>query len=176
VTELRTAHTADLDAKTRSAMRVLLDAAFGGLTENAFENVLGGVHALLHEDGELIGHASVVQRRLLHGGRELRAGYIEGVAVRADRRRHGHGDAMMTVLEQVVRSAYQLGALGASPDGARLYAARGWQLWRGPSSALTPQGIRRTADKDGWIYVLPVSVPVDVSGELVCDWRPGGLW
>jgi aminoglycoside 2'-N-acetyltransferase I len=176
VTELRTAHTADLDATSRSAMRVLLDAAFDGLTENAFENVLGGVHALLYEDGELIGHASVVQRRLLHGGRALRTGYIEGVAVRADRRRRGHGDAMMTVLERVVRSAYQLGALGASPDGARLYAARGWQLWRGPSSALTPEGIRRTADRDGWIYVLPVSVPVDVSGELVCDWRPGGLW
>ena len=25
-------------------------------------------------------------------------------------------------------------------------------------------------------YVLPVSVPVDVSGELTCDWRPGALW
>jgi aminoglycoside 2'-N-acetyltransferase I len=44
------------------------------------------------------------------------------------------------------------------------------------SSALTPEGIRRTADKDGYIYVLPVSAAVDVSGELVCDWRHGGLW
>jgi aminoglycoside 2'-N-acetyltransferase I len=41
---------------------------------------------------------------------------------------------------------------------------------------LTPDGIRRTADKDVFIYVLPVSVPVDVSGDLICDWRPGGLW
>jgi hypothetical protein len=24
--------------------------------------------------------------------------------------------------------------------------------------------------------VLPVSIPVDLSGELVCDWRPGSLW
>ena len=82
----------------------------------------------------------------------------------------------MAPLERVVRSAYDLGALGASPDGARLYASRGWQLWRGPSSAMTPDGIRRTADKDGVIYVLPVSVPVDVSGELTCDWRPASLW
>jgi hypothetical protein len=59
-------------------------------------------------------------------------------------------------------------------DGA--FASRGWQLWRGPSSALTPDGIRRTPDKDGAIYVLPVSVPVDLTGELVCDWRPGSLW
>jgi aminoglycoside 2'-N-acetyltransferase I len=174
--ELRTAHTADLDAGTRSAIRALMDAAFGGVSDDTFENVLGGVHALLVEDGELVGHASVVQRRMLHGGRALRTGYIEGVAVREDRRRRGHGAAMMSVLERVVRSGYQLGALGASEDGGRLYASRGWQLWRGPSSALTPDGIRRTADSDGAIYVLPVSVPVDLTGELTCDWRPGSVW
>ena len=174
--ELRTAHTADLGAGTRSAIRALMDAAFGGVSDDTFENVLGGVHALLVEDGELVGHASVVQRRMLHGGRALRTGYIEGVAVREDRRRRGHGAAMMSVLERVVRSGYQLGALGASEDGGRLYASRGWQLWRGPSSALTPDGIRRTADSDGAIYVLPVSVPVDLTGELTCDWRPGSVW
>lgn len=174
--ELRTVHTADLGLRTRSAVRALMDAAFGGVSDDTFENVLGGLHTLVLEDGELIGHASVVPRRLLHGGRALRAGYVEGVAVREDRRRQGHAAAMMTVLERVVRSGYQLGALGASEDGARLYTARGWQRWRGPSAALTPDGIRRTPDKDGHIYVLPASVPLDVSGDLVCDWRPGALW
>jgi aminoglycoside 2'-N-acetyltransferase I len=176
MTELRAAHTADLDAKTKAAVRGLMDAAFGGVSDDTFENVLGGVHALVFDDGELVGHGSVVQRRLLHGGRALRTGYVEGVAVRADRRRRGHGALIMTSLERVIRAAYQLGALGASAEGNRLYTARGWQLWRGPSSALSPDGIRHTADKDGVIYVLPVSVPVDVSGELVCDWRPGALW
>jgi aminoglycoside 2'-N-acetyltransferase I len=153
-----------------------MDTALDGVSDDTFDNVLGGVHALVLDDGELIGHGSVVQRRLLHAGRALRTGYIEGVAVRADRRRQGHGALLMAALERVVRSAYQLGALGASAEGGRLYASRGWQLWRGPSSAMTPDGIRRTADKDGIIYVLPVSVPVDVSGELTCDWRPGALW
>jgi aminoglycoside 2'-N-acetyltransferase I len=176
VTELQTVHTADLDAAEWSAVRALMDGAFDGLGKNAFENALGGVHALLYEDGELVGHASVVQRRLLTGGRALRTGYVEAVAVRADRRRRGHGDTLMAVIERVVRSAYQLGALGASPDGAHLYAARGWQRWRGPSAALTPDGIRPTAEYDGSIYVLPASVPVDVTGEIVCDWRPGRLW
>jgi aminoglycoside 2'-N-acetyltransferase I len=176
VIELRTAHTADLDAGTRSAIRRLLDAAFDVVSDDTFENVLGGVHALVVEEGELVGHGSVVQRRLMHAGRALRTGYIEGVAVREDQRRKGHGAAMMSALERVVRTAYQLGALGASIEGGRLYASRGWQLWRGPSSALTPYGIRRTADKDGFIYVLPVSVPVDISAELVCDWRQGALW
>jgi hypothetical protein len=44
VTELATAHTADLDAHTRSAIRVLMDAAFGGVSDDTSENVLGGVH------------------------------------------------------------------------------------------------------------------------------------
>jgi aminoglycoside 2'-N-acetyltransferase I len=176
VIELRTAHTADLDDDTKSAVRALMDASFENFSDDAFDNTLGGIHALVCEDGELIGHASVVQRRLLHGGRALRTGYIEGVAVRSDRRRQGHGDAMMAVLERIVRSGYQLGALGASPDGARLYTSRGWQLWRGPSSVLSPDGIRHTPDVDGAIYILPISDPVDMTGELTCDWRPGSVW
>jgi aminoglycoside 2'-N-acetyltransferase I len=175
--ELRVVHTADLEAGTRSAIRALLDGAFSNMTDNAFENSLGGLHALLSDDGAgLIGHASVVQRHLVAGGRTLRTGYIEAVAVRADRRREGHGDRMMAALERVVRSAYQLGALGASRDGARLYQARGWQLWQGASAALTPEGVRRTPGKDGSIYVLPVGPYLDLSGEIVCDWRPGELW
>ena len=174
MTELRTAHTADLGAGQLAAIRHLMDAAFDGVSDDTYDNVLGGVHALVLEDGELIGHGSVVQRRLLHAGRALRTGYIEGVAVRADRRRRGHGALMMAVLERVVRSAYQLGALGASPEGSLLYDSRGWQLWRGPRSAMTPDGIVRTPG--GAIYVLPVSVPVDVSAELTCDFRPAALW
>jgi aminoglycoside 2'-N-acetyltransferase I len=172
----RTAHTADLDDHARTAIRALMHAAFDGVSDDTFDNVLGGMHALVFENGELIGHASVVQRRMLHGGRALRTGYIEGVAVRSDRRRRGHGQAMMAVLERIVRSGYQLGALGASQDGAGLYTSRGWHLWRGPSSVLSPEGIRRTPDKDGALYVLPTVVPVDVTGELTCDWRPGSVW
>jgi hypothetical protein len=52
--ELRTAHTADLDADAKAAVR-----------------------------------------RLLHGGRALRTEYVEGVAVRADRRRRGHSAVIM---------------------------------------------------------------------------------
>ena len=159
-----------------AAIRSLMDAAFDRVSDDTFDNTLGGVHALVLEDGELVGHGSVVQRRMLHAGRTLRTGYVEGVAVRADRRRQGHGAQLMEALERVVRSAYQLGALGASPAGSRLYASRGWQQWRGPSSAMTPDGIRPTPGAEEFIYVLPVSVPVDVSGELTCDFRPASLW
>ena len=90
--EMQTAHTADLDGATLGAVRALLEAVFAGdFTEHDWEHSLGGVHALVWEGGEPIGHAAVVQRRLLHRGRALRAGYVEGVAVRADRRGRGHG-------------------------------------------------------------------------------------
>lgn len=177
VAELRKAHTADLDSATLHAARTLLDEVFeGDMTDHDWDHTLGGVHALVWEGAELVGHASVIQRRLLHKGRALRAGYVEGVGVRANWRGRGHGTAMMDALEHVIRRAYDLGALGASDEGARFYMARGWQLWQGPSSALTPSGVERTEDEDGCIYVLPVSVPLDLNGELTCDWRNGDVW
>jgi aminoglycoside 2'-N-acetyltransferase I len=177
VTEVRTAHTAELDGATLGAARALLDAVFGDdMTDDDWEHALGGIHALVWEGNDLIGHASVVQRRLLHGGRALRTGYVEGVGVRANRRGRGHGAAMMDALERVVRSAYVLGALGATDEAADFYTARGWQPWRGPTSVLTPTGVKRTAGDDGAVYVFPVTAPLDLSGELTCDWRDGDVW
>ena len=176
--DVRTAHTAELDAATLEAAHALLEAVFeGDMSDQDWEHSLGGVHALAWEDGEVVGHASVIQRRLLHGGRALRAGYVEGVGVRADRRRRGHGAALMQALERVVRGAYELGALGATHQAAAFYASRGWKMWRGPTSALTPTGITRTAGEDGGIYVLPVTgATLDLHGELTCDWRDGDVW
>jgi len=174
--EIHTAHTADLDAATLSAARALLYDVFDDMTDHDWEHALGGVHALVWEGAELIGHASVIQRRLLNGGRALRTGYVEGVGVRADRRGRGHGAAMMEALEKVVRGAYELGALGATDEAATFYAARGWMSWPGPCSALTPAGVRRTEEEDGCIYVLPVQVPLDLASGLTCDWRDGDVW
>ena len=146
------------------------------MTDHDWDHALGGMHALVWEAGELVGHASVIQRRLLYAGRALRAGYVEGVAVRADRQGRGHGGAMMDALERVVRDAYDLGALGATDVGARFYAARGWKRWRGETWALTPSGRVRTEGEDGNVYVLELAVPLDLSAELTCDWRDGELW
>ena len=173
---MRVAHTADLGAATLAAARSLLYDVFDDMTEDDWEHALGGMHALVWDGPELIGHGSVIQRRLVHNGRALRTGYVEALAVRPGRRRQGHGTAIMRELERIVWGAYDLGALGASDEGVPFYAALGWQLWRGPSAVLTPQGIRRTEDDDGGIYVLPGAVPLDLDGELICDWRGGEVW
>ncbi|HYO31431.1 MAG TPA: GNAT family N-acetyltransferase [Nocardioidaceae bacterium] len=173
---MRTAHTSALDVATLDAARDLLYVVFDDMTDHDWEHALGGIHALVWDGAELVGHASLIQRRLLHGGRALRAGYVEAVAVRADRRRQGHGAAMMQALEAIARRAYDVAALGATDEAAQFYAGRGWQLWLGATSALTPRGIQRTPDDDGAVYVLPISTPLDIHGELTCDWRDGDVW
>jgi aminoglycoside 2'-N-acetyltransferase I len=173
----RTAHTSELDAATLAAARALLDGVFAGeFDADDWEHSLGGVHALVWEGDELVGHGAVVQRRLLHGGRALRAGYVEGVGVRADQRRRGVGSTVMAALERVIRGAYDLGALGTTEAARGLYAGRGWQQWQGPLSALTPDGLVRTEDEEGGVYVLEVGVPLDLSAPLACDWRDGDSW
>ena len=175
--EVRTVHTAWLSRQELRAIRALLDDAFGGdVTDDDYEHVLGGVHALVWEGPQLIGHGSVVMRRLLHDGRALRTGYVEGVAVRPDRRARGHGAAVMTELERVIRAAYEIGALGATEAAVGFYAARGWQLWTGTASVIAPSGLQRTEEDEGGIYVLPVTAELTPGGDLACDWRGGDVW
>ncbi len=73
--EYLTAHTADVPAEVLAASRQLLARVFAGEFEDVdWDHSLGGVHVVARADGALVGHASVVQRRLMTGGRPLRAG------------------------------------------------------------------------------------------------------
>lgn len=173
--ELR--HTAHVPARTLVAARRLLDDAFAGDFDDAdWDHALGGLHALAWLDGELVGHGALVQRRLVHAGRALRTGYVEAVAVAVAHRRRGVASAVMDRLEDAVRGAYDLGALGATDEGAALYTARGWLCWRGPTSVLTPAGTVRTPEDDGAVLVLPGAVTLDLDESLTCDWRDGDAW
>ena len=176
VVAVQVAHTGMLPRYVLRSARQLLDAVFDDLTDEDWEHALGGVHALVWEDDQLLAHGSLVQRRLLHGGRAWRTGYVEGVGVRRDRQRQGHGTAVLQAIEDVARRAYDLAALASTDAAIPFYARRGWSPWRGPSAALTPDGVQRTPDDDGAIHVLAAGVPLDLDGELVCDWRDGDLW
>lgn len=176
------AHTADVRPQRLKQFHALLVDAFSHYEEHPFTDDdwthgLGGMHAWIEaEDGVPVAHACVVARRLVHGGRVLRCGYVEGVAVRADHRRQGLAQRVLDEIERIVRDGYEVGALGATNEAIPLYRSRGWQLWRGRLSGLTPDGMRPTPDDQGGVFVLPGSAPLDLDGELTCDWREGDLW
>ncbi|MEU9143085.1 GNAT family N-acetyltransferase [Streptomyces sp. NPDC048349] len=177
-TRTRLAHTSQLGAGELGKVRALLDAAFeGDFCDADFEHALGGMHVLVHEGGELVAHGSVVQRRVVHGGAALRTGYVEAVAVRADRRRCGFGAAVMAGLEAVIGRAYVLGALSASDAGAALYGTRGWSVWPGRVGALSPDGPVRLPDEEGstYVWVPPGGAALDPAGRLDFDWRDGDV-
>jgi aminoglycoside 2'-N-acetyltransferase I len=171
------AHTAEVDQATLDVARALLHDAFAGeFSDHDWEHALGGLHALMWEGDELVGHGSIVQRRLLYRGRALRTGYVEAVGVRPDRRGRGHAGAIMEQLERVAAGAHELGALSATDAGARLYVSRGWQRWEGPTSVVAPVGIVRTEGDDGSVYVFSPDAQLDLTCDLACDWREGDVW
>jgi aminoglycoside 2'-N-acetyltransferase I len=176
----RLVHTSDLDGETREDARRMLVDAFAhsevGFTDVDWEHALGGMHALICVRGALIAHGAVVQRRMIHRGVALRCGYLEAVAVREDWRGQGLAMAVMDGLEQVLRGAYQLGALSASEAGRHIYGTRGWQPWQGMTSVLTPSGVVATPDDDESVFVLPVTADLDTTGEITCDFRDGDVW
>ena len=174
-------HTARVDRATLDAAQALVDEAFGGeFGDDDWDHALGGLHALAFEGTRLVGHGALVQRRVLHRGRTLRCGYVEAVAVREDWRGQGLAVAIMDGIEQVIRGAYQLGALSSSDDGRHLYASRGWLPWTGTSSVLAPTGLASTPGDTSTLFVLPTNLPdgleLDVTDEITCDWRPGDVW
>src|SRR5258708_12892646 len=124
VAELRTAHTADLDPADLKAARALLDEVFlGEMTDADWEHGLGGMHALVWDGPALIGHGSVIQRRLLHQGRALRAGYVEAVAGRPGRPGAGDRAAGVGPPQPGPRGAPAPARPGPPPPGPRLLPA-----------------------------------------------------
>ncbi|MEU3599445.1 GNAT family N-acetyltransferase [Streptomyces sp. NPDC006798] len=168
-------HTFQLAPGELAAIRALMDEAFeGDFSDEDLEHGLGGMHAVIHDaDGRLIAHGSLIMRRVLHGGRWLRIGYVEALAVRVDRQRQGLGGRVMAALEQIVARAYDFGALSASEEGAGLYRSRGWWPWTGRIEGVSPDGLVRLADEEGTTYVWGgVPAPED---SLAFDWRDGDV-
>ena len=105
----------------------MLDIAFNGaMTGHDWDHCLGGMHAIAWRGDSVVGHTSVIQRRLFHREQALRTGYVEGVAVHPDWQRHGIAGLMMGAIEQIITNAYDIGALGATDEAVSLYEHRGW--------------------------------------------------
>jgi aminoglycoside 2'-N-acetyltransferase I len=176
--ELRTVVTADLTAVETEQLRAFLDDAFAGqFGADDWSHALGGVHVLATVDGDLAAHAAVVGRQVMVGDHTLRTGYVEAVATGAAWRRRGVGGRLMDPVERLVTGGFELGALAASDDGARLYERRGWLPWQGPLAALTPSGVVPTPEERVFVLGTPATpLTLDPRLPLMCDWRRGDPW
>ena len=174
--DLRCDATGELGPADLRALRGLLNAAYGGrFDEHDWRHALGGYHVRGFAEDQLVAHASVVPRRLWCGDTEVHAGYVEAVAVHPDAQRNGYGAAVTLAAVDVIRDHYELGALCAGEDAARLYERLGWQVWQGPSFVATPDGPRATPEEDGAILVLPLR-DIDITQPITCEWRSGDVW
>lgn len=178
---LRRLSTDELTRAEVDAIRALMTVAFGAdederFTDDDWEHSIGGVHFVLDDDAEIVGHASVVEREIHVGGRPLRTGYVEAVAMAPARRRSGLGTRLMVDVGLLIRDRFELGVLGTGSH--HFYERLGWRTWAGPSFVRTAEGDRRTPDEDGDILVLvtPTSPVLDLDAPISCDWRPGDVW
>lgn len=173
--------TTDLTPSQVAAIRALMGAAFGSNEEDRFTDddwghAIGGLHFIFELEGELVAHASVVERRLEIDGHPFRTGYVEAVATAPGRQGMGFGSHLMSDVSAYVRDGFELGALGTGRH--TFYERLGWQRWLGPSSVRTAGEARPTPDDDGYIMVLPSRAgrPLDRTAAISCDWRPGDVW
>jgi len=172
-----TSHLAPAEVAT---LRALLWEAFASdedpFDETDWEHALGGMHFLVELDGRIVGHAAVVERELVVGGRPLRTGYVEAVATAPPVQGRGLGSVLMERVTAYVRDGFELGGLGTGRH--HFYERLGWETWRGPSSVLEDGLSRPTPDDDGFILLLrtPLSPPLDVTTPISCHARPGAAW
>src|SRR5919197_3754118 len=143
---LRRVPTHELTAAEIEAIRELLWAAFppgddGAFTEEDWRHAIGGLHFVLELDGELLAHASVVERELHVGGRALRTGYVEAVATDPERQGRGLGTRVMREVNSYIEERFQLGALGTGSH--HFYERLGWRTWRGAASGRAGGGAPR---------------------------------
>lgn len=178
---LRRVATSELTDAETEAVRRLLWAVFanddGGMTEEDWEHALGGVHVLVELDGEIVGHASVVERDIHVGSRSMQTGYVEAVAIDPRHQRAGLGTQLMLEVDAVIAEGFELGALATgSPE---FYERLGWLRWAGPTFVRTATGPQRTVEEDGGIMVRPTprtQPDLDRTTSISCNWRAGDVW
>jgi aminoglycoside 2'-N-acetyltransferase I len=178
VLHIRALPTEELTREETIAVRELLAAAWEdeAFTEEDWHHALGGVHFLMDDAGEVVAHASVVDRELHTQGHRLRTGYVEAVATRIRHRGRGLGTALMKEVTGYVDRRLELGALATGRTA--FYERVGWVVWRGPTFVRTDRGPVRTEDEDGGVMVrlTPSSPDLDLTAPISCDWRPGDVW
>jgi aminoglycoside 2'-N-acetyltransferase I len=171
---LTLAEAASLAPPERARIIALCSLAFDEDFGSLFDLLGGATHLLAHLDGQIVGHACWVTRRLQPAGLPmLKTAYVEAVATHPDLQGRGVGSAVMRRIHDLIRP-YDLGAL--SPAHPRFYARLGWEPWRGPLAIRTDDGLLPTPDEEVMIRRTPRTPPLDLDTMLTAEWRVGELW
>ncbi len=168
---LRRLATTELTDSEVTAIRALMDVAFGPdederFTDDDWAHAIGGVHFVLDDEGDIVTHASVVERELHIDGVPLRTGYVEAVATAPDRENQGHGSTVMEAVGEHIREIVRARCARHRP--APLLRAPGLgDLDSGRRSCGRPDGPVRTPDEEGYILVLrtPSSPPFELDAD-----------
>lgn len=169
--------TEALSAPRLRELRAWLISAFDGdFSDEDWRHTLGGVHVLIEDGHGIVSHGAIVPRSIACDGQVLRAGYVEAVATRADRRRQRQAGSVLEKLGEFLGRDYDIGVLSTSLP--RVYTTFGWQCWRGRSFVQMPHARTRTPDDDRGIMVLrtPRTPCIDLAGDITADWRSGDVW
>ena len=165
-----------VDSATRAALRGLWADAFGDrFDDHDAEHAYGGVHVVAIEDGNVVGHASAVPRRIRIGDDWWDAGYVEAVATRPERQRTGVGTALMRRLHDEIDARWPIAFLSTG-QARDFYLGLGWEVWEGRSSVLTADGEVATDEEHGGILVRRGPDGPDLTLPITCEDRPGDAW
>ena len=166
---------------TAAELARLLDLFAACWPEEAFsaddvDHAVGGVHWVAEAGDEVVGHASVVERRLEAAGQPLRTGYVEAVATLPAWRGRGITTRLLDAAGEHIQAGFELGGLSTGVHG--LYERAGWERWRGPTFVRTADGPVRSEDEDDGIMVLRTArtPPLMLTEPLSCEWRAGDAW
>jgi aminoglycoside 2'-N-acetyltransferase I len=172
----RVVNAADMTADERQAVVRLCDEAYNEDFSDMYENLPGSVHVLGSLGDELVAHACWVTR-WLESGDMLCTAYVEAVAVLPAYQGRGYGKQVMKAIASEIAKhpEFQLAAL--SPSDPAYYVPLGWELWRGPLSIRTDDGLIPTPDdEEVMIFRLPNTPDLDLNAPLSAEWRVGELW
>lgn len=148
----------------------------GDFDPEDWEHAIGGTHFVAFLADRPVSHASVVPRTIFVDETPFDSGYVEAVATETEFQGRGLGTRVMREATRVIRTAFDLGALGTGEHG--FYERLGWERWAGPSYVRTAAGLSRSEDDDDGIMVLRFgpSATIRLTGSISCEGRSGDDW
>lgn len=168
--------TVSLNERLAEQLRPFLVKVFGvGFDNAAWANTLGGENIILKVNGQLVGHAAMVERAIEVDDRKYNVKYVEAVAIDPKYQGQQLGHALIGIVNFKIHQSQKLGFLATS--SVRFYRSLKWQEWQGSSFTRDSKGLTSPSSPRGRIMYLPaLQLLLDKTKEITIDSRPGDVW